>query len=113
MRIDDGTVKIDSVTLTQCIENCFAMSRDGRLTLEQRRDFLVQGKILRGHLINLISATFNGNAQKVLEANQAIRDVNSKLLEASKDLDSISQAMQLLASLAGLLANLLGLAAFV
>lgn len=109
LTIDDGELKIDSAALTRCIEKCFAMSRDGRLSLEQRRGFLIQGKVLRGHLINLISAVFD-DARAVEEADQAMRDLNQKLVEAFNDLAAISQALEVLASVSGLLGNLLKLA---
>lgn len=103
-------LKIDSVTLTQCIEECFALARNPRLSEEQATNCLVAGKLLRGALLNVISAIFRDGTPEVLEANQNINELNQKLKQAGNDLSTISDTTGAAASLASLLGNILGLA---
>lgn len=102
--------KVDSVALTQCIEECFALARDPRLSQEQATDCLVAGKLLRGALVNVISAIFRDGTPELLEANQNIARLNQRIKEAGDDLGGIAETMQAAASLAGLLGNILRLA---
>jgi hypothetical protein len=106
---------LNVVELTRLISLCFEAARDnGHFSLRQRRAMLLRGKVLRGHLINLVSAHWEGKADpEIAGANQKIAALNQRLKSTRKTLEKYAETVNDLADLAGVLEALLGLARFV
>ena len=103
-------IKINNTQLTELTESCFDLSMDGRLSQEERREFLALGKRFRGCLLNLLTAQFTEGTLAVTEANTEITKLNSKLKVSVKKLDNIAQAISQLGDLVSILDDLLKIA---
>jgi hypothetical protein len=103
-------MKVDNKTLTELIERCFDLSMDGRLTPDQRKEFLALGKRLRGCLLNLVTAQFAANTKEVEEANRAIKLINKGLAADKENLEKTGAITGQLAQLVGILDDLLKIA---
>src|SRR5262245_55240461 len=101
---------VDTVRLTNIINQCFENSTDGRFSPADRAEFLANGKRLRGHLINLLSAQFDASTESVVIANQKLEEVNGKLINAVEVLQNTAQTLGNIAQLVGLLDRLLNVA---
>src|SRR5260370_42423114 len=106
-----ATMTVDATTLAAIINRCFAFSADGRFSDAQQSSFLVDGKRLRGLLLNLLSAQFNDGTQAVLDANSRLTEVNTKLANSTAALANTAQTLNDVASLVGNLDKLLNVAA--
>ena len=104
-------IKVDTTTLTDIINQCFAYSSDGRLSAAQQGIILADGKRLRGLLLNLLSAQFNDGTQAVLAANSQLATVNTELTNSAAALANTAQTLNDVVSLVGNLDKLLNLAA--
>jgi hypothetical protein len=97
--------------LTKTIMECFNNSLDNRFTSEERKEFLVQGKKLRGSLVNLLSADFINGTAEVVEADKQIKKINKELKETDRVLDNVAVVSGDIAKLISILDDLLKLAA--
>ena len=101
------STKTDNATLAKIAEECFMLSMDNRLTLEQRAQFGRLAEHLRGQLMILLSKEFEEGTPELLEANAQLRRVNRKLKEAAEDLariaDTVEQISRLVSVVDGLL----------
>ena len=97
----------DNKQLVVCIEKCFDLSMDGRLTQPRRSEMLALGKRLRGSLINLLSAEFADDLKAVKDANQKLQAVNQTLTDSiaaiNKIADTVKEVTRLVTSLDKLL----------
>ncbi len=102
---------VDTTTLVAIINRCFAFSADGRFSDPQQASFLVDGKRLRGLLLNLLSAQFNDGTQAVLDANSKLTEVNTQLDNGAAVLNNATSALTNVSNLVGILDKLLNVAA--
>lgn len=101
---------IDTVTLTGIINRCFDLSMDGRLSDFQRNAFLVEGKRLRGHLVNLLSAQFDEDSEEFKQASKRLKAVNTELRDGAAVLAKTAAVLANIATLVGTLDKLLNVA---
>lgn len=104
-------LRVDTTTLSDIINQCFAYSTDGRVSPSGQAAFLADGKRLRGLLLNLLSAQFNDGTQAVVDANSALRTVNTKLSDSAQALSDVATTLNGVATLVGTLDKLLNVAA--
>jgi hypothetical protein len=102
---------IDTVTLTTIINQCFAFATDGRVSLSDQQSFLIEGKRLRGLLLNLLSAQFDDTTANFTTASNALSSVNAKLSNAATALANTAATLNGIAALVNNLDKLLGVAA--
>ena len=103
-------IRVDTTTLADLINRCFAFATDARLAQNVQAAFLADGKRLRGLLLNLLSAQFDDGTQAVLEANQEITNVNAQLSDSVAALANVAASLAAVASIVGSLDKLLGVA---
>jgi hypothetical protein len=103
-------MNVDTTTLTKVITQCFGYSSDGRFTDEQQTAFLVEGKRLRGLLLNLLSAQFNEGTPEVIAANTQLTIVNTSLSDAVATLANAATTLKNVAALVKTLDGLLSIA---
>jgi hypothetical protein len=101
---------VDTTTLTSVINQCFANSMDLRFSAADRNSFLVEGKRLRGHLLNLLSAQFDAGTPGLEEANADLQQVNDDLSQSAASLANTAQTLNDIVSLVQNLDKLLGIA---
>jgi hypothetical protein len=104
-------MKLKCEELTITIMECFDNSMDNRFTAEERKEFLINGKRLRGSLINLLSADFNERTVEIIESNNLIKEINVSLKEKDKMLDNSEIVVGNITKLVSILDDLLKLAA--
>ena len=104
-------MKLKCDDLTKLIMECFDNSMDNRFSFEERKEFLVQGKKLRGSLVNLLSADFEDGTSEVVEANKRICEINVRLKEKDRKLKNVATITDDVANLASILDDLLKVAA--
>jgi hypothetical protein len=104
-------MKLKCEELTKTIMECFDNSMDNRFTTEERKEFLVNGKRLRGSLINLLSADFNEETAEIIESNNLIKEINVSLKEKDRMLDNAAVVVDNITKLVSILDDLLKLAA--
>ena len=102
--------RLENQKLTQIIELCFDLSMDGSLTKEQRRDYLVLGKRLRGSLMNLLSQQFDEAAPEFIAANKALQETSDQLAKTQTSLEDAAKALARVGELAGKLDDVLKVA---
>ena len=102
--------RVDTTTLAEVVKQCFEHSTDGRFTTEERARFLVEGKRLRGLLMNLLSAQFDDGTEALVGANAAVRAVNADLKASADQLAGIATTLNNIARLVGTLDKLLNVA---
>lgn len=103
-------LKVDTTTLADIVNQCFAFASDASFTLPQQKTFLADGKRLRGLLLNLLSAQFDDGTQAVLDANNQLDGVNTDLADATAALANIAKTLNDVAGLVGNLDKLLNIA---
>ncbi|HME42378.1 MAG TPA: hypothetical protein VKF36_04765 [Syntrophorhabdales bacterium] len=103
--------RVDTRTLTDNINQCFTLSATGGISPQQQAAFLADGKRLRGLLLNLLSAEFDENTPKLLDANKKLQEVNAQLLNSADVLSKTAGVLKNMADLIGILDGLLGVAA--
>ena len=104
------TATVDTATLTTVINQCFAYSMNLQLSPQDRNCFLVEGKRLRGQLLNLLSAQFDAGLQQLAAANQSLTSVNAGLAQSAAVLANAAQTLNGIASLVNTLDKLLSIA---
>ena len=102
--------KIDNETLTKMILLCFDLSTDGGVPAKFRPDFLALGKRLRGTLVNLLSAQFDKDAPRFIEAKEKLEVVNRALKETANKLKKFADTVEQVGKLIGTLDDLLKIA---
>jgi hypothetical protein len=102
---------LDTATLTTIVNQCFANSMNNQFSLQDQNSFLVEGKRLRGQLLNLLSAQFNDGTPQLAAANTSLTKVNSDLGNSAAVLASTAATLNDIASLVSNLDKLLPLAA--
>ena len=103
-------LKVDTTTLADIVNQCFAFASDGRFTLPQQKALLADGKRLRGLLLNLLSAQFDDGAPAVVDANNQLVGVNNDLADATAALANVAKTLGDVANLVGNLDQLLNIA---
>lgn len=101
---------VDTMTLTSVINRCFEFSTDGGLSDQRRTEFLVHGKRLRGHLMNLLSAQFDEDTDVVVDANKKLKEVNRELADSAAAFERAATTLNNIAELVGSLDKLLNVA---
>ncbi len=102
--------RLENQTLTQVIERCFDLSMSGAVPAEQRREYLMLGKRLRGSLLNLLSVQFDETAPEFLAANKALSETNAELAKVQQRLEDAVKAVQRVGELASKLDDVLKVA---
>ena len=93
-------MNLDTPRLTEAISLCFEQSKNTDLPASERARFLFQGKQLRGHLMNLLTAEFDADLDdEVSEANARLGAVVKQL---KKDVDDLAKVRERLAELRGI-----------
>ena len=104
-------IRVDTTALVDLINRCFAFATDARVAWDAQVAFLADGKRLRGLLLNLLSAQFDDGTQAVLEANQEIANVNTRLSNSVAALANLAGSLAAVAAIVASLDKLLDLAA--
>ncbi len=104
-------IRLDTTGLTDLINRCFTYGTDPRVSQDAQSAFLAGGKRLRGLLLNLISAQFHDRTQAVLEANQEIVNLNTRLSNPNVTLANLPASLGAIASIILSLDKLLDVAA--
>lgn len=102
--------RLDNQKLTQVIEQCFDLSMSGAVPPEQRREYLMQGKRLRGVLLNVLSAQFDAGAPEFIAANQALQETCEALAKEQQSLEDAVKGVQRVGELAAKLDEVLKVA---
>ena len=68
-------MKLQCEELTKTIMECFDNSLDDRFSPKERKNFLTQGKKLRGLLVQLLGAKFTKGTAKVSGTNKKIKEL--------------------------------------
>jgi exonuclease VII small subunit len=102
--------RLENQKLTQVIEQCFDLSMDGSLPREQRRDYLVLGKRLRGALLNLLSQQFDATVPEFIAANKALQETSAELAKVQGSLEDAAKALARVGELAAKLDDVLKVA---
>jgi hypothetical protein len=105
-----ATAPVDTATLTTIINQCFAFSMNTQLSVQDRNGFLIEGKRLRGQLLNLLSAQFDAASQQLAAANQSLNRINTSLAQSATALANTAQTLNNIASLVSTLDKLLSIA---
>jgi hypothetical protein len=105
-----ATAPVDTTTLTTIINQCFAYSMNLQFSVQDRNGFLVEGKRLRGQLLNLLSAQFDAASPQLAAANESLSTVNASLAQSATVLANTAQTLNNIASLVSTLDNLLSIA---
>ena len=104
-------MKLECEELTKTIMECFDNSMDNRFTSEERKEFLRNGKKLRGSLVDLVGAVFSDGTVEVIEAGKIIKEINKKLKEKNQLLNNVADVTADIAKLVSILDDLLKVAA--
>lgn len=113
--IQPNTVNLNVKKLTEIVSLCFANARDNEnFTTTERTTWLIRGKILRGHLVNLLSAAFSKeDFPQVEDANKQLKEIVKQLRKKQSVLQNVNKVLQDLTNLATILEQLIGHATFV
>jgi hypothetical protein len=103
-------MNLDVKTLADNVDACFERALDDRIGDMERRQYLLEGKRLRGELLNLVSARFNDGTKAVADANQRLLLVNAKLKSDADAIGSAVTTLQQVADLVGALDDVLKVA---
>ncbi len=105
-----ATAPIDTVTLTAIINQCFSYATDARFSLADQTTFLIEGKRLRGQLLNLLSAQFDNTTAPFAAATASLTAVNATLSQSATALANTAQTLNSIATLVSNLDKLLAIA---
>lgn len=99
------TTKLETLTLHQNIDLCFAYSRDNeKFNEEQREGWLIQGENLRARLVELLGAEFpSGLDPNVQAANKKLKGINQQLQDTQNLLGKYNQIIKELQALVEIL----------
>jgi hypothetical protein len=101
---------VDTSTLTTIINQCFSFATDARVGSQDQNNFLIEGKRLRGQLLNLLSAQFNAGSPELAAATNSLTAVNNTLTQSATVLANTAQTLNDIASLVSNLDKLLSTA---
>jgi len=104
------TTTVDTATLTTIINQCFSYAMDARFSLQGQNSFLVEGKRLRGQLLNLLSAQFDAGSPQLAAANKDLTTLNAGLAQSAAVLANMAETLNNVASLVSTLDKLLSIA---
>ena len=99
-------MKIDVPALTLNCEHCFMLSMDGRLSDQERDQFLESAHTLRMQTLALNAADFGENPQAILETNEKIGKVEDMLCALAQSPTDATGTLGFLTNLAGRLDGL-------
>ncbi len=102
---------IDGELLVKVIQMCFSQSQIEGITKKQSRELITLGKKLRGVLLNMLTAKFDGDTQLFKDATAELKAANKELKDALEDLQKTADAIKKVTSAFKLLDKLLGIAA--
>jgi hypothetical protein len=105
-----ATVPVDTATLTMVINQCFSYATDARVSPADQQSFLIEGKRLRGQLLNLLSAQFNVGSPQLTAATNSLTAVNTTLSQSATALANTAATLNGIAALVGTLDKLLTVA---
>lgn len=105
-----ATTPIDTATLTTIINQYFFYAMDARVTPADQNSFLIEGKRLRGQLINLLSAQFDNTTAQFAAATASLTKVNAALSNSATALANIATTLNSITTLIGNLDKLLAVA---
>ena len=105
-----ATTPIDTPTLTMIINQCFANATDERFSPKDQNIFLIEGKRLRGQLLNLLSAQFDNTTAQFASATASLNEVNSALSTSATVLANTASTLNSIATLISNLDKLLAVA---
>jgi hypothetical protein len=106
-----ATAPVDTSTLATVINQCFSYATDARFNAPDQKSFLIEGKRLRGQLLNLLSAQFDAGSAALVTANNSLSAVNTQLTNSATVLANTAQTLNSIATLVGTLDKLLSVAA--
>jgi hypothetical protein len=105
-----ATAPIDTTTLTAIINQCFSYATDARVSASDQNTFLIEGKRLRGQLLNLLSAQFDSTSTQFTAATTSLNAVNTSLSQSATALSNTASTLNSVASLVSNLDKLLAVA---
>lgn len=105
-----ATVPVDTTTLTAVINQCFSYATDARVSAPDQNTFLIEGKRLRGQLLNLLSAQFDSTSAQLAAATTSLKAVNTTLSQSATALSNIATTLNNIANLVSNLDKLLAVA---
>lgn len=105
-----ATTPVDTVTLTTIINQCFSNATDARFSVKDQNAFLIDGKRLRGQLLNLLSAQFDNTTAQFAAATESLAQVNDALSNSVDALENTAATLNDIATLIGNLDQLLTIA---
>jgi hypothetical protein len=105
-----ATTPIDTTTLTMIINQCFSFAMDARVSPADQNSFLIEGKRLRGQLINLLSAQFDDTTAQFAAATASLTKVNTALSNSATALANVAATLNGITTLIGNLDKLLTVA---
>jgi hypothetical protein len=105
-----ATTQIDTTTLTTIINQCFSFATDAQFSPADQNSFLIEGKRLRGQLLNLLSAQFDNTTAQFAAATASLTAVNTALSNAATALANAAATLNTITTLIGNLDQLLTVA---
>lgn len=105
-----ATAPVDTATLTTIINQCFSYATDARVSPADQNTFLIEGKRLRGQLLNLLSAQFDSTTTQFAAATNSLTAVNTALSKSATVLANTAQTLNNITTLIGNLDKLLAVA---
>jgi hypothetical protein len=105
-----ATATVDTTTLAAVINQCFSYATDARFSTQDQKSFLIEGKRLRGQLLNLMSAQFDAGSADLAAANTSLSAVNTQLTNSATVLANTAQTLSGIVTLLGTLDKLLSVA---
>ncbi len=101
---------VDTTTLTTIINQCFSFATDARVSSADQNNFLIEGKRLRGQLLNLLSAQFDNTSPQFAAATNSLNSVNTTLSQSATALANTATTLNAVANLVSNLDKLLAVA---
>ncbi len=105
-----ATAPVDTTTLTTIINQCFSYATDARVSPLDQNSFLIEGKRLRGQLLNLLSAQFDSTSALFAAATKSLNAVNTTLSQSATALANTATTLNNIANLISNLDKLLAVA---
>jgi hypothetical protein len=106
-----ATATVDTAALATLINQCFAKVLNGTYSASDQNRFLIEGKRLRGQLMNLLSAQFDAAVPQLATVNASLAKLNTKLSDDATVLANTAKTLNDIDTLVGNLDGLLKLAA--
>jgi hypothetical protein len=106
-------MRLDSAGLAEMITNCFDRAMDGSLPPEEQVKWQVEGKRLRGVLVNVLTAQFVERTGEIQATNDRIRAINAELKGALGSMQKRKEQLEAVNAVVRTVDSLLKFAAFV